>query len=601
MIGATKHRGPDDEGYFCDENVSLGNARLSIIDLSERGRQPIWNEDKTICVILSGEIYNFKELRGVLEKKGHAFCSDTDTEVLVHLYEEHRERCVDFLNGIFAFAVWDKNKEELFLARDRAGVKPVYYYYDGKNFIFSSEIKAILTHPVKRRVEEKALWLYFKFFYVPGPLTLFENIYKLQPAHYLILKNGNIFSEKYWDISREQTKISEEEAAREIKSIFRDSVRRQLVADRPVGIFLSGGTDSTAVLGAASEQVSLRIKTYSVGYSGAEGDRIFEDKFNRDFYFARETSRRYGTDHHELLVSSSDIRNNFERAVWHMDEPVANPILIPTMLLADEAKKEVAVVLGGDGGDELFGGYPRYYYSRLLDLYQVLPGFLRRHLLPRIVTLLLHKSDLSYKLNVPRTIERYMLFMSQKDNILQSVLNGKFLRRTAFNPAKYLPQNKFADFAKYLMYLDFSVWLPDESLLRSDKMTMAAGLEERVPILDHRLIELAFSLPSSYKIRGKTDSKWIFRKAMAEYLPEHILKKDKRGWFPPASMWLRSGMKDFSYEVLSPSYCRDTADYLNFLPISRMLDDHINKRKYNLHMLWALLTFQVWYRRFMRG
>lgn len=597
MIYATKHRGPDDEGYFCDDDVSLGNARLSIIDLSEKGRQPIWNEDKTICIVLNGEIYNFKKLREDLEERGHIFFSDTDTEVIMHLYEDYGKRCVDFLNGIFAFAIWDKNKKMLFLARDRVGVKPLYYYFDGKKFIFSSEIKAILEHPIDRAINAEAFALYLKLRYVPSPITLFKNVKKLQPAHLLIFQHDRIFLERYWGIEEGEEVKFAEEAMNGTRDILRDAVKRQLLSsDRPVGIFLSGGIDSTSVLGIASEFSQSQIKTYSVGFLADKASKEFEEKFNRDFYGARATSKWYRSDHHELLISGKDACAAFEKTVWHMDEPNANETHIPTFLLARAAKRDVSVVLGGDGGDELFGGYPRYYYSSLMDRYQHVPEFVRKHILSIFIEKAFGKKDLSEKLNMPKGVGRYLLFMSEHDEILRKV----FGQNVFFSDIKnYFPENRFKDFGKYLMYLDLITWLAEESLMRSDKMTMAHGLEERVPILDHRLVEFAFRMPTKWKIRGRNRGKWIFRLAMKRYLPPNVLQGDKRGWFPPASMWLRGAMRDFSYEVLSPHYT-DTRELLNFPAICAILARHISGREYNMPIIWSLLTFQVWHKLFMK-
>lgn len=610
MIASTKHRGPDQEGYFCADTVSLGSARLAINDLSQNGRQPIWNEDKSVAVILNGEIYNFKELQESLSKRGHTFYSASDSEVIVHMYEDYGVACLDFFNGIFAFAIWDANKNELFLARDKAGVKPLYYYFDGKKFIFSSEIKAILNHQIPAEVEEKALSLYFKLFYVPSPLTLFKGIKKLQPSQYIIHREGaDLRIGQYWDVEDSDISMSREEAIGEIRSLMRDSVRQQIISsDRPVGIFLSGGIDSTAVLGCASECSSAPIKTYSVGFYSKKSkhqlpNSSFNTRFNRDFFLARQTSKFYGTDHHELVISDTDVLNNLEKTVWHMDEPNPNVTHVPTFLLAKEAKKDVAVVLGGDGGDELFGGYPRYYYSMLLDRYQLLPEFLRGHILPFFLESLLKKNDLSRKLNTPKTLDRYMLFMSEHNKTLKKVLVQE-----AWEPlcdktflSSYFPKNKFKDFGKYLMYLDLKTWFAEESLMRSDKMTMAHGLEERVPVLDQRLIELAFKIPTKWKVGSGTNSKRIFRQAMSPYLPDFIANKDKRGWFSPAATWIRMGMRDFTYNVLSPEYCADTAKYFNFLSIRKMLEDHLNGISYNMNTIWSLMTFQVWYRKFIKG
>ncbi|MBA7608042.1 Asparagine synthetase [glutamine-hydrolyzing] 1 [subsurface metagenome] len=598
MIQVTKHRGPDDEGFYCDGNVSLGHARLFIIDLSERARQPIWNEDKSICVICDGEIYNFQELRKELRKKGHRFYSQSDTEVILHLYEEKGEKCLEDLNGIFALAIYDKNKKELFLARDRIGVKPLYYYFDDKRFIFSSEIKAILAHSIPREVDKEGLSHYFRVFFVPAPFTLFKDIRKLLPAHYLIFKNGKMSLQKYWDLQDLVEIKSKEEAIEEIKSLLKDSIKHQLISDRPVGIFLSGGIDSTSVLGMASEFLSEKIKTYSVGFD----INIEEEKYNRDFWLARQTSKYYSTHHHELLISDTDARDNIEKVIWHMEEPVPNPIQIATFLLAKEAKKEVAVVLGGDGGDEIFGGYSRYYDSKLIDRFQLIPSFLRKNILPYcFLEKIFKKKDLKEKLNTPRGVSRYLLHMGQKAEILSQVLNQEITRDlTEDFLKKQYPEDKFKDSGKYLMYLDLLTWLSDESLIRSDKMTMAFGLEERVPILDHRLVEFAFRIPTKYKVRGKKNNKWIFREAMKEYLPPHLLNKEKSGWFPPAAKWLRMGLKDFAYDVLSPTFCLATQEYFNFPQIRKILDDHISKKEYNLDIIWSLLTFQIWYKNFIK-
>ncbi len=598
MVQITKHRGPDQEGFYCDENISLGHARLSIIDLSEKARQPLWNEDKSICLLCDGEIYNFRKLTKQLQEKGHRFFSQSDSEVILHLWEEKREKCLEDLNGIFAFAIYDKNKNELFLSRDRVGLIPLYYYFDGKKFIFSSEIKAILTHSIPRRVDKKALIHHFRLFFTPSPFTLFQNIYKLPPGHYLKYSDNKIFIWKYWDIQDLPAIKSKEEAVERIKFLFRDSIKHQLVSDKPLGIFLSGGIDSTSVLGMASENSSKKIKTYSVGFD----INIEEEKYNRDFYLARQTSKYYNTDHHELLVSDTDVRDNIEKVIWHMEEPVSSPTQIPIFLLAKEAKKEITVALTGDGGDEIFGGYDRYFYSQLIDYYQLFPPFLRKHVFPYCLQLLFKKKDLKEKLNTPQGVPRYLLFMSQKEKILSQVLKQEIINNISFTEdflRRRYPENKFRDSGKYLMYLDFSTWLSDFSLICSNKTTMASGLEERVPILDHRLIEFAFRIPTKYKVRGKKNNKWVFREAMKEYLPPHILGKEKRGWFSPASKWLRAGLKDFAYGVLSPNYCSDTKEYFNFSQIKKILDDHIAVRKYNLNIIWSLFAFQIWYKKFI--
>ena len=599
MLGCTEHRGPDQQGFWLNNDVSLGHSRLSIIDLSEKGKQPLWNEDKTKCIVFNGEIYNFQELRNGLLAKGHQFYSKSDTEVILHLYEEKQEKCVEDLNGIFAFAIYDINEKKLFLARDRVGVKPLYYYFDGHKFIFSSEIKGILVHPIKRKIDQEGLLRHFKLLFTPAPYTLFEGIKKLNQASYLVLKGDNLQIKKYWDLYDEKEISSVSQAVSMIQDLMQDSVRRQLVADRPVGIFLSGGIDSTSILGIASKFAAGKIKTYSVGFD----IDVEQEKYNRDFWLAKKTADYYKTDHHELLISDLDVRDNLEKAVWHMEEPAPNPTQVPTFLLSKEAKKEVAVVLGGDGGDEIFGGYYRYYNSLLMDWYQKIPLIARKNIFSPLLGLVKNDKDFPEKLETAQGVQRYLLFMAQKTKILDEVFSDRFKNSLSSNATeeflkRLYPENKFKDPTKYLMYLDLVVWLSDESLLRSDKMSMAWGLEQRVPILDHRLIELGFKIPTKFKVRGKKGNKWIFRQAMAGYLPSHIKNQDKRGWFAPASKWLRKGLKDFAFEALSENYNPNLKGMFDFVKVKKILESHISGEQYNLDIIWTLLMFQIWHRVF---
>jgi asparagine synthase (glutamine-hydrolysing) len=579
-----QHRGPDGEGFYLDKNISLGHRRLSIIDLSENGKQPMFNEDKSLCLIFNGEIYNFEEIRNDLQEKGHKFFSNTDSEVILHLYEDHKEDCVKFLNGIFAFAIWDIKNKELFLARDRVGVKPLYYYFKDNKFIFSSEIKAILEHNIKREINLDALNHYFRLMYVPAPLTMFKNIYKLPQAHYLKLSPAPNHQplvpkiSKYWDITDFSNIESKEEIIAKIQDLMKKSVKGQLISDRPVGIFLSGGIDSTSVLGITREFKKDKIKTFSVGFDIEDPN----NKFNADLELARETAKFYNTEHHELLVSSKDILENIEKVIYHLDEPIAEPTQTATFLLSEIAKKEVAVVLGGDGGDELFGGYKRYYYSHILSKYlPIVPSFLKTMI--------------------------YAKFMFQKETEIAKILNrdtnqvdltNKFFKDNYFKASKGVV--KAPDYGRLFMLTDLKTWLTDESLMRSDKMTMAHGLEQRVPILDHYLVELAAKISSKYKMGSKEQGKVIFIEAMKQYLPEHILKSEKKKvWLTPMSEWLRRGLNDYAKEVLSADYCPETQKYFDFNGIQKMFDDHIEKRKYNLNLIWALITFQIWCKRYL--
>jgi len=571
-----KHRGPDDEGYYLDDNISLGHRRLSIIDLSGRGKQPLFNEDKSLCIVFNGEIYNFKELRKGLEDKGHKFYSRTDTEVILHLYEDCKEDCLKFLNGIFAFAIWDIKNKELFLARDRIGVKPLYYYCKNNKFIFSSEIKAILEHNIEKEVDLEALNYYFRLLYVSAPFTMFKNIYKLRQGHWLKLPTqGELKIGKYWDIKDFNNLNSKSEIIEKIQNLMKQSVKGQLISDRPVGIFLSGGIDSTSVLGIAREFKKDKIKTFSVGFDIDDPN----NKFNADFNLARQTSKFYNTEHHELLVSSQDILENIEKVIYHMDEPVAEPTQIATYLLSKLAKKQVAVVLGGDGGDELFGGYKRYYYSYILNKYlPIIPSFLKTRI--------------------------YFKFMSQKEKevgkILNKRINNKKITRQYFK-RNYFKDNK-SKYTNQFMLADLKTWLADESLMRSDKMAMANGLEERVPILDHQLVELSIKIPNKYKIASEEQGKAIFIEAMKKYLPKHVLSSErKKVWMTPASHWLRTDLNEFAKKVLSPDYVPENKKYFDFDGVQKMFDDHIEKRKYNLNLIWALIVFQIWSKKYIEN
>ena len=430
-------------------------------------------------------------------------------------------------------------------------------------------------------------------------MTIFKNIYKLPPASYLYLKNNQVKTKQYWQIDNFQNINSEKEIIEQIQYLMKDSVRGQLISDQPVGIFLSGGIDSNLVLGLANELGYKQIKTFSVGFD------IEPEKFNFDFEMAKKISQKYQTDHHELIISGKDVLQNIEKMIYHLDEPIANASQIATFLLAKLAKQEVSVVLGGDGGDELFGGYPRYFYSRYASQWQLLPEFLRNNYLTNTflnyLGKYLKKENLARKLNTPTDVERYLLFMSQKDDILEEILNPDYWQRDLtknFYQEKYFKSYPKNDFEKYFMLTDAETWLVDESLMQTDKLIMAFGLEKRVPILDYRLVELAAKIPSKYKLKGP--GKYIFKKAMNKYLPDYILNAPKHGWFSPTAKWLRTDLKDFAYDVLSEDYCSETSDYFNFPNIRKILDGHITKRRYNLNSIWILITFQIWAKHYLK-
>jgi asparagine synthase (glutamine-hydrolysing) len=611
MNDTTKHRGPDDDGFFVSSNWSLGHNRLSIIDLSSQGHQPMFNASKSLAIVFNGEIYNFLDIKKELIGLGYEFTSKTDTEVVLYSYEEWGEKCLEKFNGMFSFAILNNEKQELFLARDRVGIKPLYYYNNDGKFIFSSEIKSILNYNVSRELDRQALNIYFRFLYIPSPLTIFKNIKKLPPAHFAVIDGkGEMRIEKYWsiDVRDEFKDRSVDDLQGELHDKLYNSIEKRLVSDRPVGVFLSGGADSSIIAGVMSK-ISNKVDTFTAGFEKTEES----EKYNNDFYVARKTAKYLNTNHHELVLDTGDVIDNFENTIYHMDEPISNHIQTVNMLLARETSKHVKVVLGGDGGDELFGGYKRYYYNYLLDRIQKIPKFLRNNVLSKSLATALNKKGIYNKINSEKGVNRYFDFFCQKEDMVASFLSPEVNDKDCV--VEYFEKNYFKDiykkdFTKQFMLTDLKTWMPDESLTRSDKMSMSAGLEQRVPFLDHELIEFAFKIPTKYKI-GKLDTsiferkarnyrgKMILTNAMSEYVPDFVLDQPKWGWFSPASKWLRGDMEGFAREILSPSYCKDTKDIFNFDQINTILNDHNSKKQYALNTIWSIMTFQVWYKQFV--
>ncbi len=585
MNQKTSHRGPDGSGIFLDEKVSLGHNRLSIIDLTDKAAQPMKSADGNLIISFNGEIYNFKELKEEL-KINYEFKTHSDTEVILAAYKEWGKDCVKRFNGIFAFAIWDKEKSELFLARDHAGVKPLYYYHNNGRFIFSSEIKAILEHDIPRVLNREAFNHYLRILYVPEPLTMFEGIYKLPPAHIGTLKNGKFNIDKYYGPECDKKiKISKKGISVDLNKRIIDTVQKQLISDKPLGVYLSGGIDSSTILYSAL-QSREKMDTFSVGFD--LGRKEESEKFNKDFNLARKTAKLFGTKHHEVVVSAEDVPVYLKKAIIHMDEPVSNPTAISMIKLAEFAKQKVDVVLGGDGGDELFGGYERYRLSLIASYYQKLPKHLRS---------LFNKNKKLKKLNTPAWIERFELFMFQKNHILERVINDEFLdteiSRKFFNK-KYFEDNNAKTFEEQFMNTDRQSWLVDQAFLLADKMSMSAGLEVRVPFVDKNLIEYACNIPLKYKV-SLFDKKIILKLAFKWKIPDFIFNQPKRGWFSPGAKWLRCPeVYNMVNEALSEQYYPETNELFDWKEIRRILEDHCDKKEYNLTIIWAILTFQIW-------
>ena len=588
MNDVTKHRGPDGTGIFCDGSVSLGHNRLSIIDLSPAGAQPMKSADGRFVIVFNGEIYNYRELKR--ELAGYPWKSESDTEVILAAYARWGNKAFARLNGMFALALWDAKERTLILARDPVGIKPLYYHKSEGRLLFASEIKAVLEHlSVSRRIDPLALALYCRVNYVPAPLTLFSGIKKLLPGHLLVFQNGAVSLRPY--AKKESPALSArsfQELACELRERVRASVAAQLVSDRPVGLYLSGGIDSSAVLEGMA-RASRTVETFSVGFELREGEQ--RTKFNADFLLARRTARHFGATHHEVLLSSEDILPLFEKAVYHLDEPVSNATIIPMLKLARFAQKRVAVVLGGDGGDELFGGYERYRLSLLSSYYRRVPQIVRAGancVFPKL-----------RKLDTAEGIERFAQFHFLKEDILRSLFSPSAYRPHGahnFFRERFFPKIR-EPFEEQFLNVDRESWLPDESLLRADKMSMAAGLEARVPLLAVPLIDFAKTIPLPHKI-SLFRTKIILKEAFRGLIPDELLHQPKRGWFSPGAKWLRyPHVAAYAREVLSPDYCAATKELFQWEKVRALLDAHLTGA-YHLTPLWAVLTLQLWARRF---
>lgn len=596
MHAATRHRGPDDEGFFEADGISLAHNRLAIIDLSPGGHQPMTTPDGRYTIVFNGEIYNYRDLKRELEAAGETFRSSSDTEVLLAAFARRGETTFQTLNGIFSCAIWDRDEKRLTVARDHIGVKPLYYHWDGSRFSFSSELKALLDPTVSREIDRDALGLYFRLLYVPGPRTMFAAIKKLQPGHVATIKDGTLEIHPYWRLREGVPFARREDAVEAIRAGVRSAVERQLVSDRPLGVFLSGGIDSTAVLGVMRERTSGPIKTFTVGYE----TEIQSERYNADADLAARTAAHFGCEHHAFKLTADEAVAHLADIARHMDEPVVNHIQSSTYLLARLAKPHITVALGGDGGDELFGGYPRYWYSAFIDRLRSLPIPARDRVLSFVMGTVLGKTqDVSKILSTPG-LERHLAFIAQKESSLRRFVRpdvfAKDVLRDVFHPIFAEP---WKDATNQLMAADIATWVPDESLVRTDKLTMAAALEERVPLLDPELVELAFRVPSTWKLGTKKQGKKIFIEAMDPYLPDFIKREEKRPWLSPMAKWIRGPLLPFMREVLSSDFAPGTDAYLDLAAARTMLEEHVSGHTYALHELWAIVTFQLWYREFV--
>ncbi len=597
------HRGPDDTGFYIDKEnkISLGVRRLSIIDL-KGGHQPIHNEDRKIWIVFNGEIYNFLELRKLLKEKGHSFYTRTDTETIVHLYEEYGEACVNALQGMFTFALWDKKEKELFVARDRLGIKPLYYYERKGELIIGSEIKSILEHPhVSREVNLKALDSYLTLQYVPSPLTMFSGIRKLPAGHYLVWKRGKMKIKQYWDVTflERRQGIDEEVAKEELKCKIEEAVRVRMRADVPLGVLLSGGIDSGVIASFAAKLSHQPVKTFTVGFE-AEGD------YN-ELKEARLISKRFNTDHHEIILNAPKTQELLPKLIWHLDEPLADQAVIPTFLVSRFARNEVKVVLTGEGGDEFFGGYPRYGWFRIAKMVQnKIPLSLRKFLLQVIAKSFVREERKRYAqllLGEFSDAKRHMSWIGTFSDSSKEILYGERMKGNLNSSgiedlvSGYLEDGFEENLLHSLMYLDVKTWLVDDILTKVDKMSMATSLEARVPFLDHRLVEFVATLPTSFKVRG-LKTKRLLKSSLDGILPTEILNKRKHAFLVPTAEWFQNGMKEFVREILFPETTMNRG-YFNPDYVKWLVNEHFAGRRNFNQKIWSLLCFELWYRLFI--
>ncbi len=604
MCDVISHRGPDDEGFYIHQNVGLGMRRLSIIDLVT-GAQPIYNEDKTIAIVFNGEIYNHQELRRELESRGHAFKTHADTEVIVHAYEEYGTECPNKLNGMFGFAIWDQHKKRVFLARDRIGIKPLYYYVDHTRLVFGSELKSIMQIPdIPRAVEPKALDTFLTFEYIPSPFSIFKNIFKLPPGHWASYQNGQINIQQYWSFNYKAADQSEHDFCDELRNILEDAVRIRLMSDVPLGAFLSGGLDSSTIVAMMTRNSSEQVKSFSIGFD--------ESSYN-ELPFARTIARHFDTEHYEEIITP-DITRLTERILHQLDEPFGDFSVFPTLLVSEMARKYVTVVLSGDGGDELLGGYDTYLAQRVAQKYNRLPAFVRKCAIEPVINSLPPTEKKKGLINkakrftegtrLPDNLQhvRWMIFLQQAEkellysNSFAKSLNGydshgfieeQFLNVTSDNP---LDQQEYVDIKTYLV---------DNILVKVDRMSMAASLETRVPLLDHRFVEFAARIPAHMRIRDKK-TKYILKKAMQGILPQSILDRGKEGFSIPIKNWMKQELKPLMTDALSEKNVREKG-FFSPQYVQRLIKEHLANRENHSHRLWALMVFHLWYDFYMKS
>jgi asparagine synthase (glutamine-hydrolysing) len=599
------HRGPDDSGIFCDGRVGLGHQRLSIIDI-DSGHQPIFNEDGTKCIVFNGEIYNYLELRDLLIKKGHLFTTKSDTETILHAYEEWGENCVQKLRGMFAFAIWDATDKRLFMARDRLGIKPLFYSEYGGKFSFASEMKAILAdQEFPRDIDESAQAAYFTLSYIPASLTIFSKIRKLLPGHTMTWKSGKVQIRKYWDLCFMPDRSKDEDYFMNgFMELIHDAVRIRLMSEVPFGAFLSGGIDSSVVVALMSRMIEDPVNTFCIGFGGDTGGYLDERKY------ARMVAERYASNHREFEVwpKPDDV---VEKIVRAFDEPFADDSTIPSYYICQMARQHVTVALSGLGGDEAFAGYERYLGFQLRNLYHHFPSFLREKAIPRLVERMPERADGHYTLNHMKRFVRagclqsdlsYFSYISilnpntreslfsDRDSFNRNYESCRDIILSYFNSANVMDSS---DSLNRALYCDLMTYVPEDILAVTDRMSMHHSLEIRVPFLDHVLLEFCAKIPPEIKIKW-FQKKYLLKKAVARLIPKEVLNHRKQGFVGPMTTWLKRDMKSYVMDALSKGNLRKHA-FFNLNGVQQVMAEHFAGREIHDTLIWAMIVYQKWY------
>lgn len=611
MCSVLYHRGPDDEGIWLDarNRIGFGHRRLSIIDTSAFGHQPMSNEDGSIWITYNGEIYNFLDYRDELIKKGHRFISKTDTEIIIHLYEEYGLNFLEKLNGMFSFALWDGRNKRLLLVRDRIGIKPLHYFTNGSRIVFASEIKAILEDKtVKKDIDYCALDEFFTFKYILSPKTIFKSIRRLPAAHYLLVENGSVQIKQYWDLRERANTLKDQYAnklsnenwcADHLLDLLKKSVKRRMISDVPLGAFLSGGLDSSSVIGLMSQACSEPVKSFSVG---------FDEESYSELNYARIAANYFNTDHHEMVAKPKTV-GLLPKLIYHFDEPFADVSIIPTYLVSEFTRNYVTVSLSGDGGDELFAGYDSYIANKIYRYYKYFAPICRG----KIKNAILHIPPNVQKKGIINKFRKFIecseypeeinhakwnvhLSGADKSELYSEDFKKELRGYDVFERIKEeFGKVKDWEMLNQELFVDVKTWLVDDILTKVDRMSMAVSLEVRVPLLDYELVEFAFCLPAKYKL-NRFNKKYLFKKAVKNVLPDEIMnRKDKQGFSIPIKNWLRYELKDMMQDLLQRDKDKGNI-YFNKNYIKQLIDEHLSGRIDNGHKLWSLLIFHSWSR-----